>query len=195
MRERRKSYRERYFENYQAVKVPSSNRRGYRVEYRYTGLFARWEGTESTIPRVKQRIGCLEAASVLVYVLSALPGAPLTKVRLFNGFGVLSLIPWLMEIYGVIRFVFAKEYVKEPDAEEIGNALRMGCVLRVLLVGLSVIAGEIQLLIQGGAAWADLPAALGILISGGISYLVKRSFDSLSLLKYHNTNGQPGSPA
>lgn len=195
MRERRKSYRERYFENYQAVKVPSSNRKGYRVEYRYTGLFARWEGTEQTILRVKQKLGGMEAASVLVYVLCALSGASLTKARLFNGFGALSMIPWLMEIYGAVRFACAKEYVKEPDAEEIGNALRTGCVLRVLLVGLSVIAGEIQSLIQSEAAWTDLPPALGILASAGLSYLIKRCFDSLSLLKYRNANGQPGGRA
>ena len=195
MPEKRKSAREKYFENYQAVKVPANNKKSYRVEYRYTGLFARWEREGANLPLEKQKMGLMEAASAAIYVVCALSGAPLTRARLFNGFGVLSIIPWLMELYGLIRFLFAREYVKEPDAEEIKNALRMGCVLRILLVGLSVIAGEAQLLLQGGAAWTDLPTALGILVSAGLSYLIKRCFDALALIKYHNANGQPGSPA
>lgn len=195
MQEKRKSAREKYFENYQAVKVPSNNRRGYRMVYRYTGLFARWERDGTELAREKQKLGLMEAASVVIYAASALSGAPLTKARLFNGFGVLSLIPWLMELYGLVRFLFSRKYVKEPDAEEIGNAIRMGCVLRILLVSLSVTVGEIQTLIGRSANWLDIPASIGMLISAGLSFLIKRRFDSLSLLKYHNANGQPGSQA
>lgn len=191
MRERHKSYRERYFENYQAVRTPSPG--GTRVQYRYTGLWVRWESGRKPMRRVKLDMAILEVASVVIYVLASLSGTPLTRSRLCNGFGVLSLVPWLMELGGVIRFVASRAYAKEPSADEIGRSIRIGCSLRFLLAVFSALAGGVQTLVQGGAALSDLPAFLGICLSAMMSLLVRRTYGRLLVISYRNENGLPGS--
>ena len=192
MQEKKKSYRERYFENYQAVRVPCSNRKGFRTVYEYVGLFARWTGDLKEVGKVKRDLFWMEAAGIVLSVGCTLSGTALTRARLFNGFGVLSLVPWLAELYGIARFLMSKEYVKEQSAEEIGNCIRIGTVLRALLTGLSVLAGGIQVIAGGSATPADLPVGMGVAAGGALSLLIRREFIGLRLEKYHNENGRPG---
>ena len=193
MREKRKSYRERYFENYQAVKVPADNRKGYKVEYRYTGLWAQWESETGPLSGVKRKFVLLELFSLAFYLPSVLSGTPLSVSRLANGFGALSLVPWILKLSGVIRFLISSDYVKEPSAGEIGTSIRNGCVIRFILAALSAIGGGIQILVQGKACFADIPVFLGIGFSAVISLLIKREFDRLLIITYRNDNGNPGS--
>lgn len=191
MREKRKSYRERYFENYQAVRTPAPG--GTRVRYRYTGLWVRWESGRQPIGHVKLNMALLEVAGIAIYGLASLSGAPLTRSRLCNGFGVLSLVPWLIELSGVIRFAASRAYAKEPSADEIGRSIRTGCALRFLLTVLSALAGGLQTLLQGDAAPADIPTFLGICLSAMMSLLVRRAYGRLLIISYRNENGLPGS--
>ena len=193
MRERKKSYRERYFEDYKAVKVPAENRKGYRVEYRYIGLWTRWESEKRPLGIVKREMMLLEAFSITVYLLSVLSGTPLIVSRLANGFGTLSLVPWILELSGVVRFVISREYVKELSSEEISTSIRSGGIARFILTGLSAITGVIQILTQKTAVPADIPVFLGIMISAAVSLLVKHDFDRLLRNSYRNDNGNPGS--
>lgn len=192
MGEKRKSYRERYFENYQAVKVPAINKKGYRIEYHYTGLWAQWEAGNRSLNNIKGILALLEILSLACYLPAVLSGTPLSVSRLANGFGTLSLVPWILEFSGVIRFLVSSEYIKEPSAGEIGTSIRTGCLLRFILAALSAIAGGIQVMVQGKAILSDLPVFLGIMISAAASLFVKREYDRLILILYRNDNGKPG---
>lgn len=192
MKEKRKSYRDRYFKDYQAVKVPANNRKGYKVEYRYTGLWAKYEYGERPLRDAKLRMVLLETVSIAVYLAAVLSGTPLSVSRLANGFGTLQLVPWILELSGVVRFLIKSEYVKEPSTEEIGTSIRTGCMLRFILTALSAIAGGIQILVQKAAIPADIPIFLGIIASAVLSLMVKALYDSLLLIKYRNDNGQIG---
>lgn len=192
MGEKRKSYRERYFEDYLPVKVPANNRKGYKTEYRYIGLWTQWEGEKRPFSAIKREIVLLELFSIAVYVLSVLSGTPLTVSRLANGFGTLSIVPWILELSGVVRLLFAGAYVKEFSAREIITSIRTGSVLRFILTALSAIAGGIQILTQHIAIPADLPVFLGIMFSAAVSLLVKFDFDRLLLIIYRNDEGKPG---
>ena len=193
MKEKRKSYRDRYFEDYKAVKVPADNRKGYRVEYQYIGIWTKWENPSGTLKSTKQKIALMEAVSIAVYAAAVLSGTPLSCSRLANGFGTLSLVPWILELSGVIRFIISPEYAKELSMEEISTSIRTGSVMRFALAFLSAAAGGIQILCQGKAVFADLPVFIGIMASSAITLLVRREYNNLFLTKYRNENGRPGS--
>ena len=193
MKERRKSYRERYFEDYEAIKVPANSRKGWRMEYRYIGRFCRWEAETGNLNAIKRRFAAMECVSVVIYIAALLSAAPFTHARLANGFGTLSLVPWILEVSGVIRFLLAGDYVRELSCEEIGRSIRSGAALRVLLVLLSAVSGFIQLMAAKTITAVDAPVLLAVLASAALSCWVKHSYDALLVLRYHNDNGQPGS--
>ena len=192
MKEKRKSYRERYFEDYEATRVAANTRRGWRTEYRYIGRFCAWEAEGGRLSVSRGRMAVAEIFSVAIYLAALLAGTPFGSVRLANGFGVLSLVPWLLELSGVLRFLFAAAYVRELSCEEIGRSIRSGAVLRALLLALSVLAGGIGLLRASAFTVQDVPVVLAVLASACLSCLVKREYDRLLVISYGNKNGQPG---
>lgn len=193
MSEKKKSYRDRYFEDYQAVKVPAQNRKGYRVEYRYIGLWKQWEDPDgSPLKFVKWQLLLTELLSAAVYVFAVLSGTPLSSARLANGFGTLSLVPWILELSGVVRLLFAGPFVRELSANEISTSIRSGSVLRAVLAALSAFAGGIQILAGHTAVPEDLLTFFGILFSAALSLLVKRHYDRLQQNTFRNDNGKPG---
>lgn len=192
MSERRKSYRERYFEDYKAVKTVAYNRKGYKVEYRYVGRWTQWSTERWRLPRIKLGFVVAEIVSVAIYIAAILSGTPFTHSRLANGFGALSLVPWLLELSGVVRFLAAGQFVKERTEHEIDQSIREGCVLRAILVGLSVAVGAVDL--TGRRAWTgwDALVILAVVVSGALSLLVWRVFDTLLVIPYRNEEGRPG---
>ena len=193
MGEKKKSYRDRYFEDWQAVKVPAQNRKGYRIEYRYTGLWKQWEDPAGRpLKNSKWLLAFLEIFSIAVYAAAVLSRTPLSVSRLANGFGTLSLVPWIAELSGVLRFLASGAYVRELSANEISTSIRSGSVLRAILAALSAIAGGIQILAAHTAVPADLLTFLGIILSTGLSLTVKSRYDCLQQNTFRNDNGNPG---
>lgn len=195
MKEKRKSYRERYFEDYKAVKIAVDNRRGWRMEYHYIGPWSEWNAGDRPMKGVKRLFAAAEVVSVVIYIAANLSGAAVTTSKLLNGFGAVSLIPWLLELSGVLRFLLSKQYVKELEKEEIDKSIRIGCVCRALLLTLSAAAGIVDVLIRKTASGADILAVLGILLSAALSVIVRRRFGTLLVYTYRNDNGRPGSRA
>ena len=194
MKERRKSYRERYFEDYEAIKIAANNRKGYRIEYRYIGDWMQWHSDRWSMGRVKLTLAILEMVSIAVYVAASLSGTPLTISRFANGFGALSLIPWLLELSGIVRFAAAKEFVKELSQKEIDQSIRAGCVLRAGLLFFSALAGLVDAGVQKVLTLAYLPVTLALLASALLSLMVWRLYNGLLICTYSNQNGQPSKP-
>lgn len=191
MSERRKSYRERYFENYEAVKIPANNRKGWRIDYRYVGRWAKWDG-ERPIGQIKAFFAVVELAGIAVYVAAMLSRTPVTVSKAANGFGGLSLIGWLLELAGVARFIAAGEYVKEMDRDEIDRSIRSGAAMRILLAALSIVGGIIDVLVHKKAAAGDALVALAVAASIGATWLVRHVYAKLTVTSYGNKSGAPG---
>lgn len=192
-KEKRKSYRERYFEDYEAVRIPADNRRGYRVDNRYIGRWCAWESQGRSLRTVKAMVAGAEVLAITVYFAAILSGTPVTRARLANGFGAISLVPWLLELTGAVWFAAAGAYVKELTCEEIGQSIRTGTVLRAALAALSMLAGGIEVLRAGRATVADAAVIAAVLVSAGASPLVRYMYGKLLVITYRNQNGGPGS--
>ncbi|MCD8342107.1 MAG: hypothetical protein LUC87_08165 [Clostridiales bacterium] len=190
---KKKSYRERYFEDNQPVREVANNRKGYRIVYRYVGLWVAWRSEKWPLKTVKWAFALAELASICLYLTCARVDTPLNRCQLANGFGVLSVVPWILELSGVVRFLLSKAYAKEMDSAEIDQSIRYGAVLRAVLLGLSLLCSVVNVLIHGTATVLDAGMALGILASIALSAAVWRGYRSLLLDTYHNVDGAPGS--
>lgn len=193
MKVKRKSYRERYFEDNQAVREVANNRKGYRIVYRYVGLWVAWRSERWPLGTVKWAFALAEVASVCLYLFCARVDTPLNHCQLANGFGVLSIVPWILELSGIVRLLLSKAYVREMDSQEIDQSIRYGAVLRAGLLGLSLLCGVGTVLVSGTATAADAGVGLGILASIALSVGVWQGYRGLLMDTYHNVNGEPGS--
>ena len=192
-REKRQSYRDRYFADNEAVKVAANNRKGYRTIYRYVGLWKSWESVSGGLKRQKIFIGLAELVSLCLYLGCAVVDAPVNRSHIASGLGILSIIPWLLELSGVIRFLFAREYVRELSMDEIDSSLRYGCCLRAVLAALSGLAGMTSSILLGEAGVLDGLLMAGILASALLSFVIWRLYGKLLINTYRNINGKPGS--
>ena len=190
---KRQSYRDRYFSDNEAVRVAANNWKGYKVIYRYVGLWKSWECPSGGIKQRKLLVGAAELASICLYMLCAAADAPINRVRVASGLGILSIIPWLLEISGIIRFALAKEYVKEMSMDEIDRSIRYGCFLRAALVVLSGLVGMGNCFSSGTANGQDVLLLAGILASALLSFVIWRLYGKLLINTYRNANGSPGS--
>lgn len=190
---KRKSYRERYFEDNQPERQVANNRKGYRIVYRYVGLWVAWHSEKWPLQTVKRGLALAEVASVCLYLICARVDTPLNHCQLANGFGVLSVVPWILELSGVVRFLLSKAYVREMDSQEIDQSIRYGTVFRAGLLGLSLLCSVVTILAGGTATLLDGGMALGILASIALSVAVWQVYRSLLLDTYHNVDGAPGS--
>lgn len=191
-REKRRSYRDRYFSDNEAVKVAADNRKGYRIIYRYVGLWKSWESVSGGLKRQKAFIGLAELTSICLYLTCALANAAVNRSRIAGGLGLLAVIPWLLELSGVISFLLAKEYVRELSMDEIDGSLRYGCCLRAVLVALSGVAGMTSSILLGEAGVLDGLLMAGILTSALLSFVIWRLYGKLLINTYRNVNGNPG---
>lgn len=189
MKRKRQSYRDRYFAENQAIRVSSDNRKGYQIVYLYVGLWKAWEGRTLALCF---RLGLLEAASLCLYICCAAVNTAINCSRFASGLGILSVIPWLAELYGVVRFVLAKPYVRELSMEEMDACLRFGCGIRAALVMLSALTGIGDTLLSGTARWQDWLVLAGLIASGAISIVIRHQYSGLLILTFRNLNGKPG---
>lgn len=190
---KRKSYRERYFEDNQPVRQVANNQKGYRIVYRYVGLWVAWRSEKRPLQTVKRGLALAEVASVCLYLVCARVDTPLNRCQLANGFGVLSIVPWILELSGIVRLLLSKAYVREMDSQEIDQSIRYGAVFRAGLLGLSLLCSVVTILAGGTATLLDGGMALGILASIALSVAAWQVYRSLLLDTYHNVDGAPGS--
>ncbi len=192
-REKRKSYRERYFENWEAVKEPARNRKGYRMAYRYIGMFCRYTSPKQgrTLQSVKLRMVLAMLLGTAAAIAAGVADVPFNNCRLANGFGALSVIAWLIGAYGVLHFAVSGAYIKRMTADEVDQCIRIGWVAHAVLLMLSAISGTTALMSGGKGTPLDAIVILAVLFSAGCSLAIRQMFSNLLMTMHKNANGQP----
>lgn len=186
MKNKRQSYHDRYFSDYQALRIPNKDSGTYRTVYQYVGLFKAWENHASC----KWQCGILEILSIMLFLICATCPVEINRAKLASGFGIAAVVPWLLEISGIFRFILSKRYVRELTWKEIDGSIRYGCSFRGTLMMFSGIAGMAQAM--GNESAVDWLVLAGILVSGAISFVIRQRYASLPVNTYRNQNGTPG---
>lgn len=181
-----KTMREKYFENYEKVQVPVKGKRKVRTEYRYKGMWYAWETEGTALKRKKMLLFLAEVLSIAVYLYGALRQSDLNSMHVAAGLASLSIIPWIAEIWGVIRLIFTKSPMTVSDFDEIKNCITIGSAVRMCFLASGILIGIFNF-IKNGMINADNGIALaGHLLSGIISFLILRNYMHLRYNIYKN---------
>ena len=180
-----KSMRESFEENYKAVKVPADNRKGYRMDYQYIGNWMVWQNEEREVRKCRTFVlnACL--ISLILYVVAALQSVPVNYGRLVSLTGMLSLAPFVFEIFGAVQFFFSKDRMTEQSYTDILGKLRIAPFVHALLLTACAAIGAGQILLTGGER-TQLLIPVCYLLSGFQSLLIIRSFSRLKARRTGN---------
>ena len=188
---KRKSFRDRYFEDYTARRKELPNGKT-TVEYVYSGTWYRWGMDGFSFPQRRLTYFALELVGAVFYVLAAMQTVPLNVSPLAAGFGTVSLVPWALEIWGVVSFGLSKTYITELDFKAIDFRLSMGAFLRLIFLLASLGCGVVQSIREGvmdGTSWLAL---VFYLLSAASSAVVCRLQTKQGFRTYRNEEGKVG---
>ena len=169
------SYRKRYFEDYETIQVPRKYGHGVRVLYQYKGMWCRWYLEDRTISWLKKLFLLCLLLNCLLYAGVSIMQTPLNYSRLMGGFAIASVVAWLYEIAGLIRFLLAEEWVKERSLNEINQWIIAGGFIRALLLLIAVICGITECIYAESILWTDALAACMYLVCAFLSFSVSRT--------------------
>lgn len=187
-----KSYREKYFEDYKAVKKPSNNKKGFKIVYEYIGQFKKWEYGDKPLRVFKWLVAILEVLAISSFLSVCFRNTNINSLKLMSGFGTISLLGWLFEITGIIRILVSREYIKEIDETEIRTSMKIGPLSRAAFLTIGTVISTIILIVQKKIIGTDQSVIAMYLVSGAMSLLIYAEFNKLKVISYRNENGKPG---
>lgn len=187
-----KSYHERYFENYKAEVLPAQGGKKRRTVYTYIGPWIQWEADGRSLKQQKILYLLLEGGNIALFLWAAFRYTGFNSMGPVAAFGISSIVPWLLEITGVIRFLTGKEYITELSQEEIQMQIRGGGFIRALLLGIGTAAGTAAAIrdssMDGITLMVILAYALCVCFSLLLAYLQKKMF----YRTFRNLGGKAG---
>lgn len=187
-----KSMRDRYFEHFEKIQTPADNRRGFRTEYRYKGDYYGWDEDAGALKKRRILYFAAEIFSIAVFLFSATRRVELNTVRIAAGFAISSIVPWLAEFWGVIRFGIVKSPMIIPDFNEIKDFITVGSFIRFLLLIIGMVLGLFAVIRAGQMSAGNLLVFAGHLVSAAVSLLLFRLQSTLRYRIFRNVNGRPG---
>ena len=183
-------FRDRYFEDYVAQPYTTPDGK-VKVEYVYRGNWIQW-GVEGSANRRKLLYGLLEAVSIIIFFFASTREVKFNALKSVAGFGVASYVPWILEVWGVVRFCIGKTFITEFDYKTIDWQITVGCLIRIALLLIAAICGAVSSIGSGGMDMATVFVAAGLLVSAALSAVIFRLQRKIGYRSYKIINGKPG---
>lgn len=184
----KKSYKERYFNDYHIEKKPSKNRKRSRTVYVYHGAYCQWAQYDVPLDIDEQKkrkllYAFVLLAEILCFAIAAFWRSPVNTAAGTAFSGCLSIVALLYQIIYVARFCSSKPEMKQIDAEDIHNYIRYASAVHATLLTITAILGIVTAIHAAAVLDCLLPVFL-YLLSAGCSaalFLLQRRIEPMIL--------------
>lgn len=184
-------HRERYFSDLGTRTVLTKYGRK-KYAYVYQGIWYRW-GAEGFDPiRRKVLYILLESANIALFAWGGFSTSVLNVQKAVVGCGLLSVIPFLLELRGVFGYCISGTYMMETDCKSIDFRIVYGALVRAVLLTVGLGIGLIATLTAGKLDEDSLLTALAYLLTIQVSATVGRLQHRLGCRTYKSYNGDVG---
>lgn len=187
-----KSFRDSFEENYMAYEEPCDNKRGFRIQYEYVGMWYLYKLDKEEKLRYKRIFGTMCVLSTVFFALAALRKCELNYNSFPILFSGLSLAALLFQWYGVIKFVFSNEKITSQSFKEINMILRIVPWVNSALLICAVVSCVI-VIIRNGLSIGLVTVPLCYFFSGVCSFLITFFYRALPYEKQENKAWKNGS--
>lgn len=174
------SYRDKYFSDYEAVKVPANNKKGYKIQYDYIGNWCVWNESPAEFNKRKRTYIAVGCFSALLLIVCGIQRVTINT----NGFvaipGLVALVSLMYAAIGTVQICMAGLRVQEKDRKGMSTKFSVGHAVSAVSLFVCAIAGIIVLFVNGitNIDLGSLFVVIGYLIAATCSYF---------LYKYHKT--------
>ncbi len=184
-------HREQYFSDL-AVKTILNKRGRKTYAYVYQGIWYRWGLEGFDLKKRRLLYVLLEIANIALFAYAGFSASTLNFQKFLAGCGLLSIVPFLIELRGVFGFCISATYMMETDYKSIDFRLVYGGLIRVLilLVGLGI--GLISTISQGKMDTYSLLTAAAYIGTILLSAAISRLHHKLEYRNYKSVNGDVG---
>ena len=186
-----KTYRERFIKNHRQERQLANTKKGYKNVLIYTGDFYTWEPPKGTITSIRRMFAILELITIILFVLSSIPGSLISYSHLVMTGAILSIVAWAFEAYGAAPFCFAKLPMQEDDFSHAKWMFRVATPIRFVCLMFATVTGLIYLAEKGFETTGTL-ALIGYFLTALIALYLFIS--SLKLSKYVKIVSNPENP-
>lgn len=184
-------HREQYFADL-AVKT-TLNKRGKKVyAYVYQGIWYRWGAEGFELKKRRLLYAFLELVNIAAFCFAGFSASALNYQKAVAGCGMLSIVPFLLELRGVFGFCISETYMMETDYKSIDFRLIYGALIRVIILGIGFIIGLISVTLEGKMDTASFVSAAVYMVTLLISGSLARLQHKLEYRNYKSVNGEVG---
>lgn len=178
----RKSWREKYFEDYEAVEVDANNRKGYKIEYIYVGKWFFWTEDGNLLKNRKIKYCLLAGLSTIIFILCGICNTPINTYAAVAIPAVVSVVTLMYEWIGVIGFCVHKNSIREPDIKKIYSHIETFSALTACIHAAVVIISIIFCIINKleVLSWA---VAIALAISATLSWYFHKYHQKLKYVE------------
>lgn len=174
----KKSYKARYFDDYHIEEKIGQNGKKKQV-YVYHGKYFSWQSQQGILLTESHKVIAirylfLAVIAVVAHLIGATTTSQVNSVTIPALAGAWSLIPLIIEVWGIIRFAVAGSRVKEIDVSGIYKSITIGALIHALLLAIAVLTGG-YIWITGGLLTVDLIVLCGYGVGMVCSYVIAKS--------------------
>lgn len=184
-------HREQYFADL-AVKTTLNKRGRKAYAYVYQGIWYRWGAEGFDLKKRKLLYVFLELVNIATFCFAGFSVSALNYQKAVAGCGMLSIVPFLLELRGVFGFCISETYMMETDYKSIDFRLVYGALIRVIILGIGFIIGLISVTLEGKMDTASFVTAAVYLTTLFISGSLARLQHKLEYRNYKSVNGEVG---
>ncbi len=173
-----KSLKDLFEENYTAVQVPAGNKKGYKIEYLYSGPWYIWDLPEKRLKKEKWTELGLSLTGLLLYLLTGAQQAAVNSGKLGVILAALALCIHVLEISALIKFICAGYKTTKMTYQEVDRILGAATGLRgILLCGVAAMA--LVYGVAGGMNVTALMVLAGYMGCGAIAFYIYHRYNKI----------------
>ncbi len=136
-----KSLKERFEEDYAAVRVPAENRNGFKIEYVYYAPWYIWNLPSNALSIKKKFLTGMSLTAFLMFLLSAAGYSALNRYIPFNICTAFILCAFVIELPALFRFSVTKYRTTRMNYSSMDKGIRAGSLLQLLFCSWGVVTG------------------------------------------------------
>lgn len=184
-------HREQYFSDL-SVKTTLNKQGRKTYAYVYQGIWYRWGLEGFDLKKRRLLYIFLELVNIVVFCYAGFSTSALNFQKAVAGCGMLSIVPFLLELRGVFGFCISETYMMETDYKSIDFRLVYGALIRIFVLAIGLILGLISTVSAGKMDTASLLTAVAYLLTILISAIMARLQHKLEYRNYKSVNGEVG---
>ncbi len=177
-----KSFREKYFEDYQAEQKISTNKKGYEIEYVYTGEWFGWNDSTAALKKRKFFYIISTFLCTAIALWCGVQHSPANSTGLVAVPGLVSLVSFMYTWIGVIQFCISKELIQAKDCRRMYAFIEKGSLITFLCY-LLCFGSSFFILIQTNFFLISILVTLGFALCAGLSLFLYIRHKTLSYEK------------